>query len=95
MVGRGSEGNVWQRYRHADDARSVANDEANRLWRRELGGHDQVTFILTALIVRDAHNLAGLDRVDRGEYGGAAEALRWDNHRSSSVEPENTSISSL
>ena len=47
--------------RGANESRCMADEERDRLGRRELGGHDQVAFVLSVLVVDDNDDLAALD----------------------------------
>ena len=59
----------------ANDARCVPDEEAYRLWRRELPSHDEVSLILTILVIGDDDDLALLQGLDGGDDGSTTKRL--------------------
>ena len=54
-------GQVIVHHCHAEQPARVLHDEIDRRGRDLLGGHDEVAFVLTLLVVRNDHQFAGAD----------------------------------
>ena len=96
-VGRDHEGQVEQvrplgQQGHADDPRGVGQEEGDVLRCGRLGGHDEVTLVLTVLVVDDDGHAEPADGVDGFLHGREPHQAATSTRRSSPSRSTDTSL---